>query len=208
MLKAKAGIKPVLLELGERGDDRPPGCGPFLGSGARGYGRLRPCWAGVHQGAAPPGRRRSPTNGYRPSSIGWTTCGWEIRAIRKRSSDRSSTTRRRTASKHGSGGSRAGRGAPDGRPPRRPLHPTHGPDSVRPDLKVWHEEVFGPVVVVERYRDFEDAVARIDDSHYGIHAGIFTHDIRRIDHAFRNLTVGGVIVNDYPPVWTTSRTAA
>lgn len=69
---------------------------------------------------------------------------------------------------------------------------------VRPDLKVWREEVFGPVVVVERYRDFEDAVARIDDSRYGIHAGVFTHDIRRIDHAFRNLTVGGVIVNDYP----------
>ena len=69
---------------------------------------------------------------------------------------------------------------------------------VRPELKVWSEEVFGPVVVVERYRYFEDAVARIDDSRYGIHAGVFTHDIRRIDHAFRNLTVGGVIVNDYP----------
>ncbi|CAN5883157.1 aldehyde dehydrogenase family protein [soil metagenome] len=66
------------------------------------------------------------------------------------------------------------------------------------DLKVWGEEVFGPVVVVERYRDFEEAVARIDDSRYGIHAGVFTHDIRRIDHAFRNLTVGGLIVNDYP----------
>lgn len=66
------------------------------------------------------------------------------------------------------------------------------------ELKVWREEVFGPVVVVERYRDFEQAVARIDDSRYGIHAGVFTHDIRRIDHAFTNLTVGGVIVNDYP----------
>lgn len=69
---------------------------------------------------------------------------------------------------------------------------------VGPELKVWKEEVFGPVVVVDRYRDFEDAVARIDDSRYGIHAGIFTHDIRRVDYAFRNLTVGGVIVNDYP----------
>jgi aldehyde dehydrogenase (NAD+) len=69
---------------------------------------------------------------------------------------------------------------------------------VGPELKVWSEEVFGPVVVVDRYRDFEDAVARIDDSRFGIHAGIFTHDIRRVDHAFRNLTVGGVIVNDYP----------
>jgi glyceraldehyde-3-phosphate dehydrogenase (NADP+) len=70
--------------------------------------------------------------------------------------------------------------------------------NVRRDLKVWREEVFGPVVVVERYRDFEEAVARVDDSRYGIHAGVFTHDIRRIDHAFRNLAVGGVIVNDSP----------
>jgi glyceraldehyde-3-phosphate dehydrogenase (NADP+) len=69
---------------------------------------------------------------------------------------------------------------------------------VGPDLAIWKEEVFGPVVVVDRYRDFEDAVTRIDDSRYGIHAGIFTHDIRHVDYAFRNLTVGGVIVNDYP----------
>lgn len=66
------------------------------------------------------------------------------------------------------------------------------------DAKIVREEVFGPVVVVERYRDFEDAVARVDDSEYGIHAGVFTHDLRRIEHAFRRLTVGGVIVNDYP----------
>jgi acyl-CoA reductase-like NAD-dependent aldehyde dehydrogenase len=66
------------------------------------------------------------------------------------------------------------------------------------NARAWQEEVFGPVVAVERYGDFEEAVARVDDSRYGIHAGVFTHDIRRIDHAFQNLRVGGVIVNDYP----------
>ena len=66
------------------------------------------------------------------------------------------------------------------------------------NARAWRDEVFGPVVALERYTDFEEAVARVDDSRYGIHAGVFTHDIRRIDHAFRNLTVGGVIVNDYP----------
>jgi glyceraldehyde-3-phosphate dehydrogenase (NADP+) len=76
----------------------------------------------------------------------------------------------------------------------RPAVLTGVPTSAR----AWGEEVFGPVVAVERYRDFEEAVARVDDSRYGIHAGVFTHDIRRIDYAFRNLTVGGVIVNDYP----------
>ena len=76
----------------------------------------------------------------------------------------------------------------------RPAVLTGVPTSAR----AWSEEVFGPVVAVERYRDFEEAVARVDDSRYGIHAGVFTHDIRRIDHAFRNLRVGGVVVNDYP----------
>ena len=43
---------------------------------------------------------------------------------------------------------------------------------VRPELRIWNEEVFGPVVVVDRYREFERAVARIDDSRFGIHAGM------------------------------------
>lgn len=66
------------------------------------------------------------------------------------------------------------------------------------DAKIARREVFGPVVVVERYHDFEEAVHAVDDSEYGIHAGIFTHDVRRIAYAFHRLTVGGVIVNDYP----------
>lgn len=69
---------------------------------------------------------------------------------------------------------------------------------VRPGMKIVREEVFGPVVVVETYDRFEDAVARVEDSRYGIHAGVFTHDIRRVLHAFEHLTVGGVIVNDAP----------
>ncbi len=66
------------------------------------------------------------------------------------------------------------------------------------DARLVSEEVFGPVVVVDTYDRFEDAVARIEDSRYGIHAGVFTHDIRNIFHAFEHLTVGGVVVNDYP----------
>ncbi len=69
---------------------------------------------------------------------------------------------------------------------------------VDPEMKVSCREVFGPVVVVERYHDFAEAVHRVDDSPYGIHAGVFTHDIRRIAYAFEHLEVGGVVVNDYP----------
>lgn len=69
---------------------------------------------------------------------------------------------------------------------------------VRREMKIVREEVFGPVVVVERYGDFADAVARADDSRYGLHAAVFTHDIRRIRQAFSHLSVGGLIVNDAP----------
>jgi glyceraldehyde-3-phosphate dehydrogenase (NADP+) len=66
------------------------------------------------------------------------------------------------------------------------------------DMRVKREEVFGPVVTVDRYRDFDDAVAAVNESPYGLQAGVFTHDIRLAHAAFTNLEVGGVIVNDYP----------
>jgi glyceraldehyde-3-phosphate dehydrogenase (NADP+) len=65
-------------------------------------------------------------------------------------------------------------------------------------LKISCQEVFGPVVTLGRYRDFEEAVRIADDSVYGLQAGVFTHDIRLIRHAVENLHVGGVMVNDVP----------
>ena len=67
-----------------------------------------------------------------------------------------------------------------------------------PDLKVSCQEVFGPVVTLTRYPDFEAAVRMADASAYGLQAGVFTHDIRLIRHAVLNLNVGGVVVNDTP----------
>jgi acyl-CoA reductase-like NAD-dependent aldehyde dehydrogenase len=69
---------------------------------------------------------------------------------------------------------------------------------VRRDDKLSSEEVFGPVVVIQTYDRFEEAVARVDDSRYGLQVGVFTRDIRRIFHAFEHIRVGGVIVNDSP----------
>ncbi|HEX9427314.1 MAG TPA: aldehyde dehydrogenase family protein [Candidatus Polarisedimenticolia bacterium] len=66
------------------------------------------------------------------------------------------------------------------------------------DLKVSCQEVFGPVVTLGRYREFEEAIRIADDSAFGLQAGIFTHDIRLIRHAVRNLNVGGIMVNDAP----------
>ncbi len=68
----------------------------------------------------------------------------------------------------------------------------------KPDMKVECEEIFGPVVTVRPYDDFAVAVKIVDDSVYGLQAGVFTHDIRLIHHAYTDLEVGGLIVNDYP----------
>ncbi|MBM4388528.1 MAG: aldehyde dehydrogenase family protein, partial [Deltaproteobacteria bacterium] len=59
-------------------------------------------------------------------------------------------------------------------------------------------EVFAPVAVVERYSSFENALDRVNDSIFGLQAGVFTSDINKALSAFRNLEVGGVVVNDYP----------
>ena len=65
-----------------------------------------------------------------------------------------------------------------------------------PDMAVNRTEVFAPVVTVAPYDTFEEAIALANDSEYGLQAGIFTHDSRRIAQAFAELRVGGLVVND------------
>jgi acyl-CoA reductase-like NAD-dependent aldehyde dehydrogenase len=67
---------------------------------------------------------------------------------------------------------------------------------VNPEMKVCREEVFGPVVTISPYQTFEDALASVNDSKYGLQAGVFTNDINRAFQAHRTLEVGGLIVND------------
>jgi acyl-CoA reductase-like NAD-dependent aldehyde dehydrogenase len=54
------------------------------------------------------------------------------------------------------------------------------------------------VVTVEPYDTFDEAVARVNDSSFGLQAGVFTADVRAIFRAFGELEVGGVIANDVP----------
>jgi glyceraldehyde-3-phosphate dehydrogenase (NADP+) len=74
----------------------------------------------------------------------------------------------------------------------RPAILTH----TTPQMKVNAEEIFAPVCSVESYRDFDDAIAAVNASQYGLQAGVFTHDARLIFRAFERIEVGGVIVND------------
>ncbi|MGL4597242.1 MAG: aldehyde dehydrogenase family protein, partial [Bacteroidia bacterium] len=65
-------------------------------------------------------------------------------------------------------------------------------------MKVVCEEVFGPVVVLEKYTSIVDAVQKINNSRFGLQAGIFTNDIREMDFAFEEIQCGGIILNDVP----------
>jgi acyl-CoA reductase-like NAD-dependent aldehyde dehydrogenase len=65
-------------------------------------------------------------------------------------------------------------------------------------MKIRDEELFGPVVVVEPYVDFEQALAEVNHSRYGLQAGLLTRDAGRILTAYRELEVGALIVGDTP----------
>jgi acyl-CoA reductase-like NAD-dependent aldehyde dehydrogenase len=66
------------------------------------------------------------------------------------------------------------------------------------DAKVLCEEVFGPVLAVQSVDSTDAAFAAVNDSAYGLQAGVFTHDVQAAFRAHRELEVGGVIVGDVP----------
>ncbi len=66
------------------------------------------------------------------------------------------------------------------------------------DARLCAEEAFAPVVVVEKVRNVDEAVTAVDDSTFGLQAGIFTRDIDAALDAFDRLEVGGLLVNDVP----------
>jgi glyceraldehyde-3-phosphate dehydrogenase (NADP+) len=64
--------------------------------------------------------------------------------------------------------------------------------------RICSSEAFAPVVVVEKFSDLDDAIASVNDSTFGLQAGLFTADLAGAWTAFQELVVGGVIVNDIP----------
>ncbi len=84
-----------------------------------------------------------------------------------------------------------------GRRRGRILRPTIVENPAR-GLKVEREEVFGPVATVREYGAWPRALALVNDSAFGLQAGVFTQNVQRAFQAFRALEVGGVVVNDFP----------
>ncbi len=67
---------------------------------------------------------------------------------------------------------------------------------VKPDMKVSCMEVFGPVVTVQSYGSFEEALGLANETDYGLQAGVFTNDVQKAFRAQREIQVGGVVHND------------
>lgn len=68
----------------------------------------------------------------------------------------------------------------------------------KPISKVCALETFGPTVAVEPFSDFRQAIDAINDSPFGLQAGVFTNDMRKVRYAFEQLHVGGLTINEVP----------
>ena len=79
----------------------------------------------------------------------------------------------------------------------RVLHPVVM-DRVPFDAAIASEEAFAPVVVLQNYRDFREALSAVNASRFGLQAGVFTDDLEKISEAYDALEVGGVLINEVP----------
>jgi acyl-CoA reductase-like NAD-dependent aldehyde dehydrogenase len=71
-------------------------------------------------------------------------------------------------------------------------------EGVGKDQKICAQEAFGPVAVLSKFTDFEAALDEVNDSAFGLQAGIFTRDIHKAHRAWDKLNVGGVVIGDVP----------
>jgi glyceraldehyde-3-phosphate dehydrogenase (NADP+) len=71
-------------------------------------------------------------------------------------------------------------------------------EDVPADDRMWAQEVFAPLAVITSYTGFEQALALVNESAFGLQAGIFTRDVDKIQRAFETLEVGGIIQGDVP----------
>lgn len=70
--------------------------------------------------------------------------------------------------------------------------------NVKPNMKVCSEEVFGPVAIIETFKEFDEAIDKVNDSRFGLQAGVFTDSLANSKKAFKDLEVGAVLINNVP----------
>jgi acyl-CoA reductase-like NAD-dependent aldehyde dehydrogenase len=75
-------------------------------------------------------------------------------------------------------------------------------EEVPSDRPLVADEVFGPAAVLDPYEDFAQALNMVNDSRYGLQAGIFTNDTAKVQEAWAKIEVGGIIHNEVP-TWRT-----
>ncbi len=71
-------------------------------------------------------------------------------------------------------------------------------EDVDRDAKALNEEAFGPLAILQKFDRFDDALAEVNRSTFGLQAGIFTRDLFKMFDAWDRLEVGGVVINDVP----------
>jgi len=71
-------------------------------------------------------------------------------------------------------------------------------EGAKPEHSIACKEAFGPVAVIAKFSDFDKALAEVNDSVFGLQAGIFTRDVYKIQKAWDVLEVGGVVIGDVP----------
>ncbi|GAB4545806.1 MAG: aldehyde dehydrogenase family protein [Phycisphaerales bacterium] len=71
-------------------------------------------------------------------------------------------------------------------------------ENVPRDQKLSCDEAFGPVATLSTFTDFQDAIDEVNDSVFGLQAGVFTRDIHHAFKAFNEIEAGGVVINDVP----------
>ena len=66
------------------------------------------------------------------------------------------------------------------------------------DQPICSQEAFGPVAILSRFNNFDEAIRQVNDSVFGLQAGVFTNDLNQAMRAWDDIVVGGVVINDVP----------